>query len=132
MKSILSLARPLLIVFIAFSAFFVAGKNLLTKWGVDQNVVIIGNIIVFALVFISFILLIRSVRSSNAQAFVRGMYMSFLVKFFVAAIAAFIYIQATKKDVNKPALFACMGLYLVYTIIEVRSLVKVLKERKNA
>lgn len=132
MKSSLSLARPLLIFFVVFSGFFVAGKNLLAKWGMDQNVAIIGNIIVFALVLVSFLLLVRSVRSSNPQAFVRAMYMSFLVKFFVLAIAAFVYIQITKKDVNKPALFACMGLYLVYTILEVRTLMKVLKEKKNA
>ena len=132
MKSSLSLARPLLVVFIAISGFFVAGKNMLAKWGMDQNVAIVGNIIVFALVLISFLLLVRSVRSSNPQAFVRAMYMSFLLKFFALAIAAFVYIQITKKDVNKPALFACMGLYIIYTILEVGTLMKVLKEKKNA
>jgi hypothetical protein len=132
MKSSLTLARPLLIVFVAFTGFFVAGKNILAKWGMDQDVAIVGNIIVFVLVFISFLLMVRSVRSSNPQAFVRAMYLSFLLKFFALAIAAFVYIQIAKKDVNKPALFACMGLYLVYTVLEVGTLMKVLKEKKNA
>jgi hypothetical protein len=50
----------------------------------------------------------------------------------VIAIAAFIYIQMAKKEVNKPALFACMGLYLVYTFIEISTLTKMLKQKKNA
>jgi hypothetical protein len=132
MKSSLSLARPLLLVFIAMSAFFIAGKNMLAKWGMDQDVAIIGNIIVFVLVLISFLVMVKSVRSSNAQAFVRAMYLSFLVKFFALAIAAFVYIQMVKENVNKPALFACMGLYIIYTILEVGTLMKVLKEKKNA
>jgi len=37
-----------------------------------------------------------------------------------------------KKDLNKPALFACMALYLVYTFVEVSSLQKLLKQKKNA
>lgn len=105
---------------------------MLAKWGADQGVLIVGNIIVFAMIIISFFLLARSLRSSNAQAFVRAMYVSFLVKFFVLAIAAFVYIQVAKKEVNKPALFACMGLYLIYTFFEVSALMKFLKEKKNA
>ena len=54
------------------------------------------------------------------------------LKFFVVAIAAFIYIMVTKKNVNKPALFFCMGLYIVYTFFEVSSLLRVLKQKKNA
>jgi hypothetical protein len=132
MKSSLSHARPLLLVFVAFSGFFVAGKSILAKWGADQSVLIVGNIIVFAMIFVSFLMMLRSIRSANGQAFIRAMYMSFLVKFFALAIAAFVYIQVAKKDVNKPALFACMGLYLIYTVLEVGALMKVLKEKKNA
>jgi len=37
-----------------------------------------------------------------------------------------------KKDVNKPGLFFCMGLYIVYTFIEVSGLMKVNKQKTNA
>jgi hypothetical protein len=37
-----------------------------------------------------------------------------------------------KKEVNKASLFFCMGLYIVYTVIEVSALVKMAKQKKNA
>jgi len=50
----------------------------------------------------------------------------------VCAVAAVIYIFIFKNSLNRPALFTCMGLYLVYTLIEVSVLTKMLKENKNA
>jgi hypothetical protein len=38
----------------------------------------------------------------------------------------------TKKEVNKPALFTCVGIYFIYTFIEIAALMKLLKEKKNA
>jgi len=34
--------------------------------------------------------------------------------------------------VNKAALFTCIGLYFVYTFIEISVLLKLLKQKKNA
>jgi hypothetical protein len=131
-KSSLQLLRPMILVFILVNAFLIAGKTMLAKWEADQAVLIGGHLLVFGMVFISFLLLQRSLASNNAQAFVRAMYGSFIIKFFVLAIAAFVYIQVTKKLVNKPALFACMGFYLVYTFLEINALMKLLKQKKNA
>ena len=100
--------------------------------GVDQSVLIIGNLILFLATLGSVIISWRGVTSSNPQASVRSMYGSFMIKFFVIAIAAFVYIMVTKKDVNKPALIACAGLYIVYTFIEVAVLTRMLKKKKNA
>ncbi len=124
--------RPVLIVFVALSGFFVAGKSLLEKWGFDRDVLIMGNFLLLLLTVFSFWLLHRGMKASNPQAFVRAVYGSFIIKFFVIAIAAFVYIMVTKKNVNKPALFTCMGLYMVYTILEVSILTKLLKQKKNA
>ena len=55
-----------------------------------------------------------------------------MIKFFICAIAAFVYIMAAKKNVNKPGLFICMGLYIVYTSLEISSVMKLLKQKKNA
>ena len=41
-------------------------------------------------------------------------------------------IEGNKKEVNKPGLFFCMGLYIVYTFIEVSGLMKVNKQKTNA
>ena len=79
-----------------------------------------------------FLITYRSLQSSNPNSFVRAMYGGFIIKFFAVAIAAFIYIMITNKNVNKPALIACMLLYVVYTFIEVKTLLGLLKQKKNA
>ncbi|MDP4262897.1 MAG: hypothetical protein Q8941_10225 [Bacteroidota bacterium] len=124
--------RPMIILFILLNAFFIIEKNWLAAKSVDAEVLIAGNLILFVAGLFSFLITRRALGSDNPHAFVRAMYGSFMIKFFVIAIAAFIYIQATKKNVNKPALFACMGFYVVYTAIEVSSLTKLLRKKKNA
>ena len=123
---------PVLILFILLNGFFVTGKSFLEKWGVDQSVLIIGNLLLFIVTAISFFLTKRGLKSPNPHAFVRSVYSSFIMKFFVFAIAAFIYIQVTKSAVNKSALFTCMFLYLVYTFLEVSVLTKMLRKKADA
>lgn len=124
--------RPMILVFVLLNGFFVVGKTALEKWDADQSVLIAGNLILFAVSIASFLLTKRSLKSANPNAFVRAIYGSFLIKFFVCAIAAFVYIMSARKEVNKPALFICMGLYIVYTALEVSALLKLLKQKKNA
>ncbi|MBL7747496.1 MAG: hypothetical protein JNM19_08740 [Chitinophagaceae bacterium] len=131
-KSLLQSLRPLLIIFVFINAFCLTGKAWLAKNGINQEVLLAGNLLLFGVSFAAFFITHRAVRSENPQAFVRAMYGSFMIKFFVVAIVAFIYIMVVKKNVNKPALIACAGLYIVYTFIETKALVKLLKQKKNA
>ena len=98
----------------------------------DQSVLIIGNLILFFATFFSFWLGSRGLKTNNPQAIVRSVYASFIVKFFILMIAAFVYIMMEKKNVNKPALIVCMGLYIVYTFMEVYILLKLTKRKDNA
>lgn len=124
--------RPMIIVFILLNALFITSKSWLVRKGVDQEVLIIGNLILFLVMLSSFLLTQRSLKAANPNVFVRAVYLSFIIKFFILAIGAFVYIMAVKKNVNKPALITCMGLYIVYTYFEVSSLMRLLKLRKNA
>ena len=132
MKNSLKPLQPLLILFVLLSGFFVTGKGLLDKWGFDRDVLLIGNLLLFVVTLVSYLISYKGLNATNPNAFVRSMYGSFMLKFFVIAIGAFVYIQWAGKAVNKPALFTCMGLYLVYTFIEVSVLTKLLKQKKNA
>jgi hypothetical protein len=123
---------PAIILFIIVVAASFVLRNRSAAWGVDFDVLLIGACIVFFTTAISSWLLQRSLSSSNPQSFVRATYGSFIIKFFVLVIAAFIYIMAEKKQVNKPALFACLGLYFIFTFIEVSQLTRMLKQKKNA
>ena len=124
--------RPLALVIIFTNAFFVAAKSLLEKWGVDQTVVIIGSLILIVVTLLSFWLSRRALKADNPQVFVRTMYTNFMIKLFVCIAAAFIYFSLAKPNINKPGLFVCMGLYAVYTVVEVSSLTKLLRNKKNA
>jgi hypothetical protein len=106
-------------------------KGILDRNKIDAMVLLAGNFILFIATAVSFYVYLRSLNSATPGAAVRGMYGSFMIKFFICLIAAFAYMLITKKNVNKPALIICMGLYIVYTIIEVTSLQKLLKQKKN-
>ena len=131
-KTNLAIIKPMILLFIILNGFFILGRSTLAKWNADQDVLIAGNLLLFVTILVSFLLLKNALGSSNPQAFVRAMYGSFIIKFFVLAIAAFIYIMLTKKNVNRPALFTCIGLYFLYTFIEISVLMKLLKQKKNA
>ena len=123
---------PIIIFFVMLNILFIADKNFLERHGFDQSVLIIGNLILFGATLLSFVLATRGLKSENARAFVRSVYVSIMVKLFICVLTALIYIFIFRKNLNKPSLFACMGLYLVYTFIEVSVLTKLLKEKKNA
>lgn len=121
---------PVLLLFIILNALFVAGRTWLERWGADQGVMIAGNLLLFLITLFSFLLAQRGLRSPNPHHFVRSVYTSILVKLFACMIAALVYIATNKQNLNKPALFTCMGLYLVYTFLEVSVLMRMLRNNK--
>ena len=122
---------PIVLIFVALNGFFISGRNILARWQADQDVLIVGNLLLFVITFLSFLLAQKGLKKANPHAFVRSVYGSMMLKFFVCLMAAFIYIFTFRKELNKPALFICMGLYLVYTFIEVAALTRLLKQQKN-
>lgn len=122
---------PVILLFIFSNTFFISGKNLLQRWQADQTVLILGNALLFLITLITFALSTRGLQNPNPNAFVRSVYGSILIKLFVCMIAALIYIFTFQKNLNKPALFTVMGLYLVYTFLEVGVLTNVLKQGKK-
>lgn len=122
---------PIVVLFIVLNGLFIAGKGMLVRWGANLDVLIWGNLLLFAITLVSFLVAIKGLRSPNPNAFVRSVYGSIMLKLFVCLIAAFIYIFLNRQNLNKPAFFTLMGLYLVYTFLEVSTLTKMLKQRAN-
>ena len=54
-----------------------------------------------------------------------------LLKLFLTVVVVFLYVFLNQKTYNKPGLFTCMGLYLVYSFLEVSILMKLVKGNVN-
>jgi len=132
MKAKLKYFVPVILLFVVLTALFISGRTALDRWQVDQSVLLVGNILLFLITLVSFLLTQRGIAHSNPNVFVRAIYSSVMIKLFVCMIAAFGYISLHKQALNKPALFTCMALYLVYTFMEVGVLMKMLKAKSHA
>ena len=120
---------PVQIIFITVALLGIFGKILLEQWNVNVVVLSIGNLLLFLITWASFYMAQRGLKSPNPNVFFRAVYASIMIKLFICIIAAFLYISINKHNLNKPALFTCMGLYLAYTFAEVSVLMKLLKQK---
>lgn len=123
---------PAIIIFLILNSGFLAMMKRLDSWGFDYSVLVFGNILVFGISFLSYWMGVRGLTTKNSHAFFRWVYGSIMLKLFLLAAVAAIYILTMEKNVNKPGLFFCMGLYIIYTFIEVSALMKVNKQKSNA
>jgi hypothetical protein len=121
---------PVIIFFVLLNAIFIAGKSFFDDKGFDRDVLFIGNLLLFLITILSLFMGKRGLNNPNPHAFVRSVYGSIMIKLFLCIIVALIYIAIYQKQLNKPALFTCMGLYLVYTFMEVSILMKMLKHKE--
>ena len=130
-NSVFKAFRPLLLIFIITTALFLTSRAKLSQWDIDVDVLIFGNLILFAATAIAFYLFSRSMGSQNPAAIVRTIYGGVFSKMMICLVAAFIYISIVGKGVNKGGIFGCMFLYLIYTTGEVMILMKLSKKKKN-
>ncbi len=122
---------PLVIIFLIVGALILVLRNFLEQHGFDWQVLSGGNVIIYLVTVVSMHLLSQGLNAANTQVFLRNTYGGILVKLFACAAAAFIYIFIARKSLNKAALFACMGLYLVYTFAELSIILKQSNAKKN-
>jgi uncharacterized membrane protein YidH (DUF202 family) len=123
---------PITAIFLITNAFFITGRSLLTKRGVDTDVLIIGNLLLIVLTAFSFYQHTRALRNKNIHAFLRMLKGSMLIKMAICAVAAFIYILTAGKSVNTGGVLGFMFLYFVYSFTEAAIVMKLSKQNKNA
>ncbi|MEO7313353.1 MAG: hypothetical protein ABIX01_23420 [Chitinophagaceae bacterium] len=119
--------RPVVTLFAMINVMALAFATKLKSKGIDNEVIIIGNLVIFIGTVASAWLYLRAMETKNAQAIMRSVYGGFMLKFFLLLAAALVYI-ATANPINKPTIFICMGLYLVYHFL---STANVLKQKKT-
>ena len=123
---------PITLVFIILNGLIITFKTFMESKGFDRDFLIIANLLLFSLCIAGLFLQRKGLQSSNTHAFMRSVYGAMLLKIFLCLVAVMVYIFSNTSTVNKPALFASMGIYLVYTSIEVAALMTTLRKKKNA
>ncbi|HVZ55262.1 MAG TPA: hypothetical protein VG870_01275 [Chitinophagaceae bacterium] len=115
---------PILWLFIGCNALLLLGRDRLAQWGADTTVLLLGNLLLFVVTALAYWLARRGMHSHNPYAFVRAVYGSLMVKFFLVLLAVLAYGLTARGHLNKLAIFGCILLYLLYTLLEVAALVK--------
>jgi len=132
MKEIYSKSVPVIVLFILVNAAIIIFKLRLIAMGFEIPFLLIANLILFGLSLAGFFIQMRGLKSTNTHAFIRGIYASLLLKIFIVIIVLGIYLFISEGKVNKPSLFTAMALYILYTFIEVKQLLKISRGNPNA
>ena len=122
---------PLTLAFTISMAVIVIFSSALEKRNIDSGALIGGNILLFVVSMFSYLFYRKALLAGNTQEFLRHVYSAILMKLFVCAIAAFIYIYTAGKNVNTGAIFGMMFFYIVYTGIELSGAMKQSREIKE-
>jgi hypothetical protein len=123
---------PVLLFFILITFLVLLFWKLLESFGFNIPFLLGANFLLFLLSFFVFLIQTRTVKSISIHAFIRGVYSSLLLKLFIIAGTILVYAIPFHGDVNLPSLFTAMGLYLVYTSIEVIQLMKIVRKKTDA
>lgn len=121
--------RPIYVLFIVIELIGLIFFKQLISSGIDANVFMIGNLFVFTLTIISFYMLNKGLKAKATFNFMSAVYGSFLMKLVVGAGAVVAYVVFAGEQKNLPAIFASMFLYLIYTFLEIKALLALLKDK---
>jgi cadmium resistance protein CadD (predicted permease) len=113
---------PLVIFFVIVNALALVFAKRLQARDIDSDVIIMGNLVLFLASAASVYIYTRSSKSKG-HGVVRNIYGGFMLKFFVLIIAAMMYFFFA-DEINKGAIFVCLGLYLVYNVIGTRQSIR--------
>lgn len=100
--------------------------------GIDPSVLAVSNALLYTLTAFTYVRTRRSFSDPRQGVAIRAIMGGFMIKFFVIAAAALVYIMYQRKQVNIPGLLAAALLYMIYTTIEVRALLSLLQSKKDA
>ena len=131
MKGKRNVLLPLLLVFVICNGFFITTGSLLTRWGINKDVLIIANSLFLLLSLITFFIQKKALGNTNPNVFIRSVMAGMMIKMFVSIIAIFIYWLLMKDKFSKATVIAGMFVYFIYLAVEV-SMVTKLNRQKNA
>jgi len=121
----------LFILFIIVNSFCFLFKNWLDAKNIDHLVVVGANCIMFVLSATVYYMHKKAAQNKNPYTFVRSVMAGTFIKLVVIAIAVVIYLKLAEQNKSVYAIVAGIGLYFIYTFVEVRSAQRLNKQNGN-
>ena len=122
---------PLFISFLVLTAIIFAANIFYADKGIDYAVVMGGNCLFFLISLFVFRMQYLAMYNANPNVFIRSVMGGMLIKVFACVIAVVAYYFISAAAFNKPAVYASMVIYIVYLVVEVKTIMK-LNKTKNA
>ena len=122
---------PLFITFLVLTVLSFAGHIFLGEMGINYLVVMGGNCLFFLVSLFVFRMQYLAMYNSNPNVFIRSVIGGMIIKMFACLIAIVAYYFISKAAFNKPAVYISMVIYIVYLVVEVKTIMK-LNKTKNA
>jgi hypothetical protein len=123
--------RPLVLFFLIVNALTIVGDKKIAAWGMKQDVLIIANILLFLFSLVGLLMQLNASKNPNPNAIVRAVMAGMGLKLIGFGAALIIYLSMVGKDKSVFSIYAALGLYVVYTWIEVRLFLRQ-NPKKNA
>ena len=115
------LIMPAFIVFISITIVFMAVPYLWDGYGINHTVVTLCNLLLFALSAITLSMHFKAIKNPNPNVFSASVMGSTVIKLFVLGIATVVYLLLAGKERSVLAILAGMILYVIYTVLDVKS-----------
>jgi hypothetical protein len=111
---------PILILFVVTNSLLLTANVFYNDIAnINFKFIMTVNLMLFVLAIFNFNR-IRKIDIKNPRALVNSVMIGTILKMVVLAGAALIYATQKKAPVGMPTLLSCMGLYLIYTWLEIK------------
>ena len=80
--------------------------------------IVVVNTMLFFMAIFSYVRILK-MDTNNPNAMIRSVMLGTLLKLGVFAVAALIYAKTQETKVGIPTLLVCMGIYLLYALLEI-------------
>ena len=122
---------PLFITFLVLTAIIFGANIFFAGKDIDYIIVMGSNCLFFLISLFVFRMQFLAMYHKNPQVFIRSVMGGMLIKVFGCLIAVVAYYFISGPAFNKPAVYVSMVIYIVYLVVEVKTIMK-LNKTKNA
>jgi hypothetical protein len=122
---------PLFITFLVLTFIIVLANIFYAGGEIDYIVVMAANCLFFLISLFVFRMQFLAMHNSNPNVFIRSVMAGMIIKVFACVAAVIAYYLLSGNMFNKPAVYISMLIYLIYLVVEVRTIMK-LNKTKNA